>query len=121
MTWSQFADVLDKLVRLYATQWRCKVPAAGSQIAPEIELAVDAWSLALAKDLMTTEIPHPEVAPWLLLRVLSAQALANTLAVEGDKDCPPLDANIMKQLLISEWHGALKGRWHLLEIPPWLV
>ncbi|MES2598632.1 MAG: hypothetical protein V4662_25075 [Verrucomicrobiota bacterium] len=120
MTWSQLSEVLEKLVRLYSVQWRCKIPTPGSQIPPEIELAADAWSLGLAKNLMIEEVPHPEVAPWLLLRFLCAQALANGLAEQGDADCPSLDPKTMERLLMDEWHGALKHRWHLLEVPPWL-
>jgi hypothetical protein len=120
MTWSQLSNVLEKLVRLHSAQWQCKVPPAGSPIAPDLELAVDAWSLGLARNLMMEETPPPEVAPWLLLRLLSAQALAHSLALAGDADCPSLDPSTMQQLLIPEWHGALKHRWHLLEIPLWL-
>jgi hypothetical protein len=51
----------------------------------------------------------------MLVRVLSVHALAKAMTNKGEKSPGRLNAQLIEQLMIWEWHGALRHKWHMLE------
>ncbi len=115
MTWRQYDEVFGLLAQTFRAEWKCDLPPFDTLPSEELDGVVSAWCAVLAKNLHEWREQPPEIVrPWLLVRVLSVQALARALAAKGDKDVPPLVERTLRQLLISEWHGSLRDRWPLL-------
>jgi hypothetical protein len=120
MNWEKIAECFELMVRVKREEWRCGVPPFGSPVDEALELAVDVWASELAKDLQAEWVPPPEVAPWLLMRMICAAMTAQQLAEQGDPDPPAFSPSTVRQFLIGEWHGHWKHRWHLMALPEWL-
>ena len=68
----------------------------------------------LATDIRNPPLPPENIRSWILARVISVIALADSLAEQNEPSPGPLSKELVEQLLIHEWNGALRDRWPLL-------
>jgi hypothetical protein len=110
-SWARHARIFGLLAEKLRADWNCRLPPHDTLPSEELNKAVSAWCYMLAKNLMAPLNPPAVVQPWILARILSMRATALALAKLCDTDCPKLDEKTLRQFLISEWHGAGRGRW----------
>ena len=113
-TWNQIADLLENIYRALRADWKIQPPPFDTLPSEVLDVAVSAWCMELSKDPSEPLAAPPEVQPWILARLVSMSAEARRLADTGDTRAPELTPKIMQELLISEWHGALRDRWCLM-------
>ncbi|MBL9187903.1 MAG: hypothetical protein JNK23_10515 [Opitutaceae bacterium] len=116
-SWADYERALLATAQALHAEWRTLLPPVDSQPSPTTERACDEWCRLLARDPSAPLLPPDEVRPWLLARLLAAQALAGSLAAQGRPlpEMPP--PQIVAQLLIEEWHGFGRKLWPRVQSP----
>lgn len=112
--WAKIGEVMNSLAKIFYAEWKVTLPSHDTLPSEELDRAVSTWCLLLARNLREPIDPPEIVRPWIVVRLLCAGSLATGLARNGDTDAPELDEKTLRQLLIGEWHGALRDRWALL-------
>lgn len=115
--WNRIAEVLHQMTSVLAADWSVNPPPYDTLPSEALDVAVSAWCYQLAKDPSAPLDAPSEVQPWVLARLMSAYACAKSNADAGDTPAPPINPNTMRQLLITEWHAALRDRWPLMMKP----
>jgi hypothetical protein len=113
-TWNQIADLLQNIYRALQADWNIQPPPFDTLPSEVLDVAVSAWCMVLSKDPSQPLAAPPEVQPWVLARLASMAVQARINAETGGIPAPKLSPETMQQLLISEWHGALRDRWNLM-------
>jgi hypothetical protein len=113
-TWNQIADLLKQIYEALQVDWKIQPPPFDTLPSETLDIAVSAWCMELSKDPSEPLAAPPEVQPWVLARLVSMSAQARLNADVGGIPAPTMNPATMQQLLISEWHGALRDRWPLM-------
>lgn len=85
-------------------------PACSANIAARC----DEWLRERLEDPDLSQIPPPDLSPWITARLIVARILA---AKRTDQGRPPdrrVPAKLLEDLLIEEWHSRLCNYWAAL-------
>src|SRR5436190_24024144 len=106
MTWEKYAELFGVLAKAFHDEWKCDLPGFDTLPSGELDKAVSAWCYVIAKDLRPVPPDVPDVVrPWVVVRMICAQAICRSLAKRGDTEIPQLAERILREFLISEWHA----------------
>ena len=99
------------------SEWGATLPPFGTLPSQATDAVVDEWCLILARDLTAEIHPPPVVCQWMLARLLCIRSVAAELARTAPGERLTLDAKLMEQFLIAEWHGRLRSLWPKIHAP----
>lgn len=109
--WHQLSGLLEHLIKRHAEAWGSD--AVGGLPTPDhsVEQELDQLCAGLVANPRQILFPRAELRPWLLARLLGAQALAAKSAEHISP--PPVKSppEALTQLLIQDWHNEVKPRW----------
>lgn len=117
LSWTEIAELLNLLRDTLGHEWGMTLPPFGTLPNEALEQAVDEWCRELSKNPSAPLSPPPMVRPWILARVLCFGSVASCLAESEPEERLILDANMMEQFLVHEWHGHLRSLWPLVQPP----
>jgi hypothetical protein len=112
--WSEIAKLFGMLSLIFRDEGRTELPPFNTMPSPAVEAECDAWCQQLAWNLTDPPLPPPNIRSWMLARVISVSGLAQQLAAQHDTSPGPLSRQFIENLLIREWHGAMRDRWRLI-------
>lgn len=112
-SWQQIAELLEAAARFRLAQWKCGFPRFDSLPDEALDLAVSAWCMELAKDMVGPLEPPQEVKPWILARLVTASVEARAETAAGSP-VPAVTPAFLKDVLIASWHQQLRERWNLM-------
>lgn len=111
MTWAQMEDYCQRLMLLYADEWKCPLPERSRLPSASVEAECDAWCIMLVAQ-QADPLPAPRhVQPWILARLAMCGVYAKTAAHFGKQNPPALTPELLTNLLVTEWHASLRQMW----------
>ena len=88
------------------------LPSVSRQPSASIESEVDLWFLNVAKTLKLSVYPSDELAPWILVRLTCAKALADSYGDKNETSPRGLSmADLIRRMTVDQWHAQLKDTW----------
>jgi hypothetical protein len=112
VTWSEIHELFQGLAHIYRDEGRTNLPARLAVPRPQVEAECDQWCREMHRTLSESPLPPLHLREWLMVRALLVSSLAQALADKSSPSPGPLDAALIEQLMIHEWHGALLARWN---------
>jgi hypothetical protein len=106
-SWKQISELLQLTARLLKAEWKSDLPPFDTLPSETLELACDAWCLALAKNVTAPIYPSEEVRPWVLARLVSMAVSARELEQNGK--IPPAEINPANDETVFDWRMAWRA------------
>jgi len=114
VTWKEIEDIFHCLAVIFRDEGRTALPPFDSEPSSAIDEDCDTWCRQLPAVLGDAPLPPQHIRSWMLVRAIAVASLAKALAAKGNESPGPLTAQLIEQLLIHEWHGALREKWGML-------
>jgi len=110
--WSEIAKIFHSLAAIFRDGGRTALPPYDTLPSSAVDAECDDWCRQLAADLRDPPLPPESIRPWIMVRAICVSGLAQQLSKQNDKSPGELSRKLIEQLLIHEWHGAFRSRWH---------
>jgi hypothetical protein len=112
LDWAEFSEFFHSLAVVVGGEDGIgDLPAASSESTSELDAECDAWCRLLMSHLHHPPDAPRHIRPWIVARCIAASSLARSLAGSGASSPGPLTPELIEQMLVAEWHGALRDLW----------
>jgi hypothetical protein len=110
-TWNKIADVFEETLKLYPSEWKCRVPDHTQAFSASDEPACDEWCKRIAQQLAEPIFPPKHVQPMILARMATATACLRRLQLTDSSHPEKLTPQLIEHFLIHHWREQLRDHW----------